>query len=402
MKGRLRGRILGILVVLSFLPLLSGCWERRELNQIAFVLGMGIDKTKNGYMVSMQAVIPSDIEAKGGGGGTAVVLYSCKGSTVYEAWRNFTLVSPREGYVGHVRVLVIGEELARSGISETLDALKRSREMRTDYYVMVAKNAKASEVLSVLTPLEKIPANSLFSSVSTSDKITAATITIKMDELMDNLVTEGQQAVLTGVEIDGKPGGGDMKNIQNTRPGTKLRFDNIAVFRKDRLVGWLNRLESIGFSYATDRVHANSGAVLGDDRKKIVVEALATHTKRKARMINGKPHIYLQVSLIANIEDVQSGMDITTPAAIAELEQECERRVVRLMETSVEGLIDKYRSDALGFGNLIYKADPKAWRKLRKGPATSYLKNTEVHYTADVLINRIGVTGNSVIHDVKE
>lgn len=402
MKGRLRERILGVLVVLSILPLLSGCWERRELNQIAFVLGMGIDKAKNGYQVSMQAVIPSDIEAKGGGGGTTVTLYTCQGSTLYEAWRNFTLVSPREGYVGHVRVLVLGEELARSGIAETLDALKRSREMRTDYYVMVAKNAKASEVLSVLTPLEKIPANSLFNSINISNKLTAATITVKMDELMDSMVTEGLQPVLTGVEIVGKSGGGNIKNIQNTRPGTKLRFDNIAVFRKDRLVGWLNRLESIGFSYATDRVLSNSGPVLGDDGKKIVVEALSTNTKRKARMINGIPHIYLQVSMIANIEEVQSGMDITTPAALAELEKECERRVVRLMEMSEESLNDTYRSDALGFGNLLYKADPKAWRDLRKGPSTAYLKNIEVHYAANVLINRVGITGNSIIRDVKE
>ncbi|WP_375533171.1 Ger(x)C family spore germination protein [Paenibacillus terreus] len=394
--------VLRLLAVLTVLPLLSGCWENQELNEIAFVLGLGIDKAKDGYKVSMQVVIPSQIESAGGGGGTPVTLYTYKVPTVYEAFRNFTLKSPRQSYLGHVRVLIIGEELARSGMAETLDVLKRSREMRTDYYILVAKHAKASEVLSVFTPLEKIPANSMFKSAKASDKATAATITVQMDEFMNSLVTEGQQPVLTGVEIIGKSGGGQVKNIQNIQPATKLHFGDVAVFRKDRLVGWLNELESIGFSYAMDRVYTNSGAIFGNDGKKIVVEALSSHTKRKVKIINGKPHIYLHASLVANIQAVQSGMDITTPSALAKLEQEGEKRVVRLMETTVDTLIDKYNSDALGFGQLIYKDDPKAWRELRKEGATDYLKNIEVHYAANVLINRIGVTGNSIIRDMKE
>jgi spore germination protein KC len=400
MKGKGKRCILGLLSILFVLSLLSGCWQGKELNELAFVLGLGIDKAEDGYTVSMQVVIPSQIDANGGSG-TPVTLYTYKVPTLYEALPYFRQFSPRTCYLGHVRVLVLGEELARSGIAETLDSLKRSQDTRQDYYVIVAKDAKAAEVLGVFTPLEKISANSMFNSVKGSSEATATTVMVQLDELMNDIVTEGRQPVLTGVEIVGT-GGGGMKNIQSIRPGNKLRFGGVAVFRKDRLVGWLNAQDSIGFSYATDRVKTNSFFVPGDDGKKIVVEALYTSTKRKARVINGKPHIYLEVSSISNIESVQSGMDITSPGALTELERECEKHVVRMMEASVDKLIQQYHSDAPGFGQLIYKADPKAWRRIKQGPSTAYLKDIKVHYSANVLINRVGTMENSILRDLKE
>lgn len=401
MKGGTKQYILGLLVTVFILSLLSGCWQGRELNQIAFVLGLGIDKAENGYWVSMQVVNPSEIDSNGGSG-TPVTLYTYKVPTLYQALPYFTLHSSRSCYLGHVRVLVLGEELARSGIAEALDSLKRSQDTRTDYYIAVAKNAKASEVLSVFTPLEKIPANGMYSSVKGSSDATATTVTVHLDELINDLVTEGLQPVLTGVKIIGKQNGGEIKNIQNIRQRSKLRFGDVAVFRKDRLVGWLNARESIGFNYATNRVKTNTFFVPGHDDKKIIVEVLSSHTKRKAKVIYGKPHIDLEVSAVANIEAMQSSMDITTPAALAELERECEKHIVRMMETAVESLIGQYGSDALGFGQLIYKSDPKAWRDLKKGPPTSYLKDIKVHYSANVLINRVGVTGNSILSELKE
>lgn len=164
----IKSKVLRLLLALLIPLLLSGCWERKELNEIAFILGMGLDKAESGYRVTMQVVIPSSISSQtaGGtsGGGVPVVVSSFTVPTIYESDRQYTLISSRTAYKGHIRVLVIGEELARAGIAEILDVLKRSREPRNDYYVMVAKGTTAEEALKVLTPLDKIPANKLFSS----------------------------------------------------------------------------------------------------------------------------------------------------------------------------------------------------------------------------------------------
>lgn len=70
-KKLVRGA-LRLMIALQFTLVLSGCWERKELNEVAFVLGIGIDKAETGYTVSMQVVIPSAISSQSNGGGEAL------------------------------------------------------------------------------------------------------------------------------------------------------------------------------------------------------------------------------------------------------------------------------------------------------------------------------------------
>lgn len=71
-------KALAACIPLLLLPmLLSGCWERKELNELAFVLGLGLDKAEDGYKVSMQVVIPSSITSQSAGGSGEAVYRSC-------------------------------------------------------------------------------------------------------------------------------------------------------------------------------------------------------------------------------------------------------------------------------------------------------------------------------------
>lgn len=77
MKKRMM-KVLSVCLPLLLLPvLLTGCWERKELNELAFVLGLGLDKVEDGYMVTMQVVIPSSITSQSAGGSGEAVYPSC-------------------------------------------------------------------------------------------------------------------------------------------------------------------------------------------------------------------------------------------------------------------------------------------------------------------------------------
>lgn len=55
------------LLVLNLL--LAGCWDRRELNQLAITLAIGIDKVEDDYQVSAQVVVPSVVSTNSTGEG---------------------------------------------------------------------------------------------------------------------------------------------------------------------------------------------------------------------------------------------------------------------------------------------------------------------------------------------
>ena len=163
-----------VMTLIIFIILLSstGCWNRRELTDIAIASAIGIDKSEMGYQISVQIINPGQIATAGGqgGGGTdsPVTTYSEVGETLFETLRKLTKQVPRKIYYSHLRMVVFGEEVAKEGISKSFDFLARDHEMRSDFYIVVARDTTAYNILSTYTSLEKIPANKMFATLENS------------------------------------------------------------------------------------------------------------------------------------------------------------------------------------------------------------------------------------------
>lgn len=141
------------------LLLITGCWNRRELNDLALVVAMSIDKSGDQYMVTLQVVDAGEVSSKiGTSGRTPVITYSEKGKHVFEAIRKMTTETPRKLYFSHLQMLVISEDIAKEGISKSLEFLSRDHEVRKDFFVVIAKEEQAKSILENITSLEKIPA----------------------------------------------------------------------------------------------------------------------------------------------------------------------------------------------------------------------------------------------------
>ena len=56
----------GMLLVALFIiiGLLTGCWSRRELNDLAISVGMGFDKKDDQVQVTIQIVNPGEVASK--------------------------------------------------------------------------------------------------------------------------------------------------------------------------------------------------------------------------------------------------------------------------------------------------------------------------------------------------
>lgn len=65
----MKRKIYRLFVFTLMIFILTGCWSRRELNEIAIALAMGVDKSGDQFKVSAQIVNPGEVaSAKGGGG----------------------------------------------------------------------------------------------------------------------------------------------------------------------------------------------------------------------------------------------------------------------------------------------------------------------------------------------
>ncbi|TGB05381.1 Ger(x)C family spore germination protein [Halobacillus salinus] len=135
-----------LLIILCALVLLTGCWDERQFKNVKLVLTMGFDEGEDGKIVETVS-IPTINRASEGQSQERVQILSTEANTPLEA-RDFTDQSISESFdPGKLRVLVIGEELAKKNIYSVLDEFYRNPSNNLNAHLAIAKG-KASEVLS--------------------------------------------------------------------------------------------------------------------------------------------------------------------------------------------------------------------------------------------------------------
>lgn len=385
-----------LLLLVLCLSSLTGCWSSKELNEVAIATSIGIDKSDKGYTLSVQILNPGEIVSFNPTSRAAVTTYRTNGETVFEALRRLTVEAPRKIYFSHVQSVVFGEEMAKSGILSTLDFLSRDHEMRTDFLLVIAKETTAEDLLNILTPMDKIPASKMSSSLENAEKNWAPTHSVKLDELINTLVGDGVEAVLTGVLLKGDPEiGMEMSNVEKVHPPTKIQISNIGVFKLDKLVGWLTEDESKGFNYLQDNVKSTIINVPCSDNSasSISIEVIHTSTKLKSNIKNHLPTFSASVQIEGNVGDVECKTNYTDSKNLEELEEKVENDVKDKMEKAVKAA-KELNSDIFGFGTLLYRNHPSEWKEMKHNWDEKF-QEVDVTFEVDVTIPRLGTITES-------
>ncbi|WP_066370052.1 Ger(x)C family spore germination protein [Neobacillus fumarioli] len=395
------------LVVISILSLLlSGCWSRRELNELGITFALGLDEGKNGNVrVTAQMVDPGMIAEKTGGGGSdsPVTNFSEEGKTVFEAVRKITKDSPRKVYPAHLRILIISESLAKKGIGHILDILSRDWEVRSDFLIVIAKKQRAEQILKIATPIEKIPANSMYQSLTITSKVWAQSSAVVLDKLIQEIVSKGKQPVLSGINIVGNiKEGKNITNIQNITPNTYLKFDNVAVFHIDKLIGWLNDDESKTYNLLMNNVFDTVVNIKCPSGGKAVIEIIRSKTKIKGKVVGDKPNAKVVMNMEGNVGEVECNIDLTKPHSIAQLEKVFKQQETAVISKSIKDVQRKFQSDIYGFGEAVHRSNPKYWSKVENDWDKQYFVNLPVDIKINIKLRRVGTIGNSFMQPLRK
>ncbi|WP_129730478.1 Ger(x)C family spore germination protein [Ectobacillus funiculus] len=401
-------RITAIFVIMSFLlSLTTGCGSRRELNELAIVSGIAIDKQKGQYLVSAQVVDPGEVSDQKSGVAPAT-FYKAKGKSLLEALRRVSVKAPRKLYASHLQMLVISEKVASQGIGKILDAFFRDPDFRSDFLIVVTKGIEAQQLLLITTPIDKIPVGNMFKSLISSEKIWASVTTVTIDALVSDLVSEGKDPILTGITVTHKTEkkklekANKVTNIQQMRRDSVFKYVGLAVFKKDKLIGWLNEEESSGYNYVIDNVVQTAETIVCPKKKgNMTVIITKSHSKIKGIVENGKPKIQVRIQAKGKISEIDcKGSDITNPRTISLAETQIEQAIKRHVKTTVQTVQRKYQADIFGFGNSIQGAHPKAWNTMKKDWDKTFA-HLPVDIDVRVTIQRTGKLKKSFIDDIK-
>ncbi|WP_082562673.1 Ger(x)C family spore germination protein [Paenibacillus sp. Root444D2] len=348
---------------LLILFLMSGCWNRRELNELSVVLAMGIDYKDDQYMVTVQVVDPSQMSRNRAAERSPTHVYTEKAATIFEAMRKVTTQSSRKLYFSHLLLLLFNEDVARSGIKEPLDFLFRDHEVRPDFNIAVARGSSAKDIMSFVTPMEVLPAMDLYKSLRVSEKAWAPTAAVNAKTIMEDLTKKGIEPVLTGLTLEGDIEKGMLgENIKQPLVYANFKFKGIGVFRDDRLIGWLNESDSKSYSYITNHV-SNTVSHIKCPRSngEFNVEVKQAMVKAVPTMKAGKPFVNLNVFIEANVAEVQCELDLTDEATFLAMQTNASKQLKQIITNGIHHVQETYGVDIYGFGELFHRKYPNFW-----------------------------------------
>ncbi|WP_289139891.1 Ger(x)C family spore germination protein [uncultured Brevibacillus sp.] len=387
-------------IIILILILTTGCWDRKELNNLAIASAIGIEKKDGHYRVIVQIENAGEIAKKSASGtGAPVATFQTNGKTVFEALRKMSTVSPREIYVSHLRFVVLSEELAQEGIGKALEFFSRYANFRTDFNIFIARKSEVINILTTLTQIEKIPGISIFSSIRSSVRTWGEFQEISIDQFISKMESD-TGAVLPGLSYSGDEEiSKNMSNIQNSLAPAHIKLSGMAVFKKDRLRGWLNEMESIGLNFTQNAIKETVVHVPCGKEGNMAVDIFHTKAKVKSWIENEKPYGGIDLYIEGSIGEIPCPIDVSQVEKILLLEKNTNKEIEKYVSSALRKSQKSLRSDIFGFGEELNRSNPKKWGAFKKN-WDAFFVDLPVEITVKTKLRSSGQTLKSFLENV--
>lgn len=368
----------------------NGCWNYRELNELAITTGISIDVKDSKYIVSYMVANSKKSQDSSGKSEANTVVLSGEGKSISEAYMDLNSKNPKIPYISHLEVIIISEDAAKQGVVKMIDFLMRNPESRKEFLIVLSKGTTASSILEILSPLEAFPSQNVAQNII-SNKDDQSTIVLQdYSDFVSNVLKEGTNPVLSGVEIEGKVDEAKkQESLENSTPSANIKINTLGIFKDDKLVGWANEKETIGINIINNEA---SSVLLSTKCEDEYMASTLTNIETKSKILfdGNTPKIKLEVSATGALVEINCKRNLEEVTVIKELKNNFESALKDMLVSAIKLTQKKYKSDVFGFGNKIYKQDFKKWNEIKDKWESDMFPNIEFEIEVDIALSSKG------------
>jgi spore germination protein KC len=401
-------RLIKLLFVVFFtVPLLSGCWDRLEIEDRAVVLAISVDTAakateqeeneishygkdfpapaKDMIRVALQIALPGKIplgpgESGGGGKGSGQTVWIIDevGHTIDDALTNLQQQISGRLFFGHLRVIVVSDEIAKKEMQNLNDYLRRNPEVRRMAWMMVSKG-NAKKLMTAKPELERVPALYLLSTMDNAVR-TGKFPANYVGMYWSNSMKKGQEAYLPYVEL---------KKEQN------IELIGMAYFKKDELAGTTKPFEITVFMAIKGLNPAGYRGYVKLEGTSNIVTIYSTSRKSKldVQIKNNRPYFTLSILIEVNLEEkLNENFLVSNSRTLSEIQQTNQDAIKKAAESLIKDMQDK-GTDIFGFGEYVRAKKPSYWNRQIKTKEKwqQSFKDISVEVKAVARVRRIGM-----------
>lgn len=372
--------IICLLLIITCAVSQVSCWDQREVERLGIVLATGIDLAPNGGIrLVVQNINPAAMGGGGGGGGGGGPIRadksyrnrSIEGSTIFEAIRELSRETPRQLFFAHNQVILVSERLARErGVTEVMDFFERNPQIRRTTWLLLGEG-DLDTLLDVPGRLEDTPAQRIVNIIN-ERRLTSQYGVLRLGEFLEMLESENTHPYTAVLEVIRNPAVPERQRsgIEEgfiREPKDTYLFSKTAVFRRDKLVGFLDTRESRGLLWIKGEVEGGIIVIPipGKEREKISLEIIRSKTDLKPEIRDGRVYMTVDIKEESNLNETTGTLDLTKPETLKELEDLQNRAIRNEVEAALRKAQEEYGVDIFGFGETIHRKLPGEWKTMK-------------------------------------
>lgn len=347
--------------LLIFIPLLTGCYNYQELNNLSIVTGTSIEMVDDKYKITIQVINPKKSDDAVSSNQPKFVTYSKVADTLQESYRNIVLSSSRRIYGSHINILIISTDIAKEDISCILDFIFRNTEMRKEFYVLLSSNP--SKLLELNTPITNISSSNIRDTIESNTIHLASSMEVTFNDMMNMYLNPNLEIVLPIVEIVGDSNNGNnIDNLESSTPTTDYSLTGLGVFSGNKLLDTLDEEESITYNLITNNVN-NTIIKYACSEDRYVTNKLS-EVESSIDVDSEENKLVVRLNGSAILSEIGCDYDLSNPEDAKMIQDSLNNQI----ESNIKSLIVKYQEkmvDIFGFKDKYHKSNYKSFNKVK-------------------------------------
>jgi spore germination protein KC len=351
------------LLLCSSILILNGCTSTPEIQNMAYATAIGIDFKDGKWIAYAQILNFSNIshsETLTLGKPVPVWVGKGEGETVALALTDISRTAQLRVFWGHVKAVVMTEEVLKKGVTDVYSAINRYREVRYNILIYGTKR-KLPDILiqkSILnlSPLETI----MFTATQMSSPISVI-LPVTTNRVIADLNEPGEPAMIPSIDIDSK----DWKEDEKARPMFNLSGGYF--FKQNKMIGWMSVRDLQGIRWAEKGLKRIPFKVSAHGSPAAVIEFSSPKMRIRSVKVNGETRFNLEVE--ANGYVIELMQDVTMNHLKDHAADAIRKEITSTYRKAIKQNIDPFH-----LRESLYRSSPLEFQRL-SGSDAFFLKN---------------------------
>lgn len=187
-----------ILILISCILLLTGCYDNIELDDLAIVTGVGIDYKDDEFYVTYE--ILSDVKTENN---TALLSYTVSGSgkSISEAFIDANYKVSKKAYFAHLKVLILSEEIINGHFNKISDYILRDTNIRSDFKVVASNGTTPEEILKNNDDFHPVVSELIVNLIDNEKYNNNLVIGETFKQILTKIISENNDVILNTISI---------------------------------------------------------------------------------------------------------------------------------------------------------------------------------------------------------